>query len=110
MQRYRVTLEHRNLAPSTINQHLSAIRALCDECAESGLLDQPTAAAIGRVKGVPVRGVRIGNWLTRDQAEKLLRGRLGSTGNVCGAQFAGGAHGSRRRTRSSAARSTSSVR
>jgi integrase/recombinase XerD len=72
VQRYRVTLEGRKLAPSTINQHLSAIRALADECGESGLLDQPTAAAIGRVKGVPVRGVRAGNWLTRDQAEKLL--------------------------------------
>src|SRR5207248_3001766 len=42
------------------------------ECAESGLLHPPAAAAIGRVKGVPVRGVRAGNWLTRDQAEKLL--------------------------------------
>jgi len=72
IQRYRVTLEQRQLAASTINQHLSAIRALADECGESGLLDQPTAAAIGRVKGVPVRGVRAGNWLTRDQAEKLL--------------------------------------
>jgi integrase len=59
-------------AASTINQHLSAIRALADECAESDLLNQPTAAAIGRVKGVPVRGVRVGNWLTRDQAETLL--------------------------------------
>src|ERR1700737_2591314 len=72
VQRYRVTLEQRNLAPSTINQHLSAIRALADECAESGLLEQTTAGAIGRVKGVPMRGVRVGNWLTRDQAEKLL--------------------------------------
>jgi integrase/recombinase XerD len=72
VQRYRVSLEQRHLAPSTINQHLSAIRALADECAESGLLDPPTAAAIGRVKGVPVRGVRLGKWLTRDQAEKLL--------------------------------------
>src|SRR5207244_5632269 len=72
IQRYRVVLEGRKLAPSTINQHLSAIRALADECAESGLLDPPTAAAIGRVKGVPIRGVRLGKWLTRDQAEKLL--------------------------------------
>jgi integrase len=72
VQRYRVVLERRELAPSTINQHLSAIRALADECAESGLLDPPTATAIGRVKGVPVRGVRLGKWLTRDQAEKLL--------------------------------------
>jgi hypothetical protein len=71
VQRYRVMLEGKHLAPSTINQHLSAIRALADECAESGLLDQPTAAAVGRVKGVPVRGVRLGKWLTRE-AEQLL--------------------------------------
>jgi len=71
-QRYRVVLQGKNLAPSTINQHLSAIRALADECAESGLLDRPTAAAIGRVKGVPIRGVRLGKWLTREQAERLL--------------------------------------
>jgi integrase len=73
VQRYRVVLEKRKLAPSTTNQHLSAIRALCDESAESGLLDQPAAAASGRVKGVPVRGTRSGNWLTHDQAEKLLQ-------------------------------------
>jgi site-specific recombinase XerD len=72
IQRYRTMLEGKHLAPSTINQHLSAIRALADECAESGLLDQPTAAAVGRVKGVPVRGVRLGKWLTREQAEQLL--------------------------------------
>ena len=66
-------LEQRGLAPSTINQHLSAIRALVDEYAQNGLLDQATAAAIARVKGVPVRGVRAGKWLTRDQAEKLLQ-------------------------------------
>ena len=49
VQRYRVTLEHRNLAPSTINQHLSAIRALANECGESGLLEQPTAASMAKV-------------------------------------------------------------
>ena len=43
VQRYRVVLERNGLASSTINQHLSAIRALADECGESGLLDQPTA-------------------------------------------------------------------
>ncbi len=57
-------LEGRKLAPSTINQHLSAIRALADECAESDLLDQPSAAAIGGLKGVPIRGVRLGKWLS----------------------------------------------
>src|SRR5688572_28163152 len=36
VQRYRVALEQRNLAPSTINQHLSAIRALVDECVQNG--------------------------------------------------------------------------
>src|SRR4051812_49037619 len=72
VQRYRVVLEQRQLAPSTINQHLSAIRALVDECAQNGLLDQAAAAAVARVKRIPIRGVRMGSWLTREQAERLL--------------------------------------
>lgn len=42
----RVALESRRLAPSTINQDLSAIRTVADQCPESGLLDSPTAAAL----------------------------------------------------------------
>ena len=60
-------LERRNLAPSTISQHLSIVRALAGECTESGLLDQPTAVAVGRVNGVPIPGVSVGKWLTREQ-------------------------------------------
>ena len=67
VQRYRVMLERRNLAPSTISQHLSIVRALAGECTESGLLDQPTAVAVGRVNGVPIPGVSVGKWLTREQ-------------------------------------------
>jgi hypothetical protein len=71
---------------------LSVIRAVADECAESGLLDQPTAAAIGRVKGVPVRGVRAGNWLTRDQAEKLLLARPNTLRGAARRRHPGPAH------------------
>jgi hypothetical protein len=51
VQRYRVVLEGRNLAPSTLNQHLSAIRALADECAESGPL-----AVAENIRNVPKTG------------------------------------------------------
>ena len=61
------------LAPSSINVRLSAIRRLAAEAADNGLLAQETAAAIARVKGAKRKGVRAGNWLTLDQAERLLR-------------------------------------
>jgi integrase len=38
----------------------------------AGLMPAETAAAINDVKGAPRRGKRIGNWLTREQAQELL--------------------------------------
>ncbi len=72
VQRYRGELEGRGLAPATINIHLSAIRRLALEAADNGLMDPELAAGISRVKGVKRLGVRVGNWLTREQAEQLL--------------------------------------
>jgi hypothetical protein len=50
--RYRSHLEGRSLAASTINLHLSAIRRLADESAESGWLTPELAIGIRRVQGV----------------------------------------------------------
>jgi site-specific recombinase XerD len=60
------------LANSSINLKLAAVRKLVSEAADNGLLDEQTAAAIKRVKGVSTEGVRAGNWLTRTQAQALL--------------------------------------
>src|SRR4030088_2276916 len=65
--RYRFFLEQRNLAPSTINVRLAAIRRLAYEASDSGLLSPELAAGIRRVKGARRLGVRVGNWLTIEQ-------------------------------------------
>jgi integrase len=60
------------LSAATINLHLSAIRRLADEAAESSMLSPELAIGIRRVKGVKRLGRRIGNWLSGDQAQDLL--------------------------------------
>jgi site-specific recombinase XerD len=63
----------KNLALSTINVRLAAVRRLAYEASDSGLLSPDLAAGIRRVKGAKRLGVRIGNWLTVDQSRTLLR-------------------------------------
>src|SRR3954467_163031 len=71
--RYRIHLEQRHLAPTTINLRLAAVRRVAYEAADSGLLSPDLAAGIRRVKGVRKHGVRLGNWLTIEQGQTLLR-------------------------------------
>lgn len=73
VHRYRANLEALALAPSTINVRLTAVRKLAQEAADNGLLDPELASAIGRVKGAPQKGRRLGNWLSREQASNLLK-------------------------------------
>ncbi len=70
--RYRIFLEQKQYAPTTINLRLAAVRRLAFEAADSGLLSPELAAGIRRVKGVRRIGVRLGNWLTSDQSKRLL--------------------------------------
>src|SRR5713101_4639445 len=70
--RYRLELESRHLAPSTINLRLAAVRRLAYEAADTGLLSPELAAGIRRVKGAKKLGVRLGNWLTPEQAKAVL--------------------------------------
>src|SRR6202167_1122655 len=69
--RYRSHLESRRLAPGTINLRLGAVRRLAYEAADCGLLSSDLAAGIRRVKGLKKNGVRMGNWLTAEQAGSL---------------------------------------
>jgi hypothetical protein len=69
--RYRIHLEQRQLAPTTINLRLAPVTRVAYEAADSGLLSPELAAGI-RVKGVRRIGVRLGNWLTADQGRSLL--------------------------------------
>ena len=66
--RYRIFLENRNLAAGTINGRLAAVRRLAYEAADAGLLSPELAAGIRRVKGAKKLGVRLGNWLTAEEA------------------------------------------
>src|ERR1700685_3370655 len=77
--RYRSFFEGLSLSAATINLHLSAIRRLADEAAESGWLSSELAIGIRRVKGVKRLGRRLGNWLIGDQAQELLNAVSQST-------------------------------
>jgi site-specific recombinase XerD len=70
--RYRIALEQRRYAPSTINLRLAAVRRLAYEASDCGLLSPDLAAGIRRVKGVKRIGVRLGNWLSAEQSKRLI--------------------------------------
>jgi hypothetical protein len=62
--RYRLQLEAKKLAVSTVNARLAAVRRPAYEAADTGLLSPELVAGIQRVKGVPQLGRRVGNWLS----------------------------------------------
>ncbi len=70
--RYRISLEQRHYASTTINLRLAAVRRLAYEAADYGLLSADLAAGIRRVKGAKRLGVPVGNWLTAEQGKRLL--------------------------------------
>ena len=70
--RYRISLQQRHYASTTINLRLAAVRRLAYEAADCGLLSADLAAGIRRVKGAKRLGVPVGNWLTAEQGKRLL--------------------------------------
>lgn len=64
-------LESRHLAPGAISLRLGAVRRPAYEASDCGLLSPGLAAGIRRVRGVKKIGVRLGNWLTPEQSERL---------------------------------------
>ena len=69
--RYRIHLEEQLLASGTISVRLAAVRRLAREAADTGLLSPELTAGIRRVKGAKKLGMRLGNWLTVDEARSL---------------------------------------
>src|ERR1035437_3911821 len=67
-----VALEARGLGAVSINVRITAARKLAVEAADNGLLAPELANGIARVKGVASKGVRLGNWLSIQQAQALL--------------------------------------
>jgi hypothetical protein len=80
------SFREKNLAPATINVRLAAVRRLAHEASDTGLRSPELAAGIRRVKGAKRLGVRIGNWLTIEQARDLLQEKLS---RVSGARVTG---------------------
>ena len=66
------SLEARGLGAVSINVRITAVRKLAVEAADNGLLSPELAGGITRVKGVKMKGVRVGNWLSVKQAQTLL--------------------------------------
>jgi site-specific recombinase XerD len=73
VQAYRSELESRALSSATINQKLSAIRKLASEAFYSKALDASTLQGIREVRGAKHQGIRTGNWLSKTDAEALLK-------------------------------------
>jgi site-specific recombinase XerD len=69
---WRVALEARGLGPISIHVRITAVRKLAVEAADNGLLAPELASGIARIKGVRSHGVRVGNWLSLQQAQRLL--------------------------------------
>ncbi len=63
----------RSLAASTINVKLAAVRRLVAEARRAGAITSDEAAQMAEVPNVRQNGVRLGNWLTKEQARELLR-------------------------------------
>jgi site-specific recombinase XerD len=79
VNRYKDHLQHtpsartgQPLSASTINLTLAAIRKLVSEAADNDLVDPMFANGVKAVKGVKREGVRAGNWLSLEQARRLV--------------------------------------
>ncbi len=72
INRYVKTLRETGASSSSVNQKLSAIRKLASEAEDNDWIDSRLANGIRAVKGVPQRGRRTGNWLTREEAQMWL--------------------------------------
>jgi len=60
------------ISPATVNLQLSAIRRLVREARRVGAIDGQQAAELIEVGGLPQRGARTGNWLTKEQTRAIL--------------------------------------
>ena len=69
INKYIKSLREKKQSSANINQKLSAIRRLACEAEDNNLIDASIANGIRAVKGVSKKRERIGNWLTREEAQ-----------------------------------------
>lgn len=65
-------LRHKGASAVTINQHLTAIKLLARE-AEARGMSHAEAQSIISIPGIRQHGVRMGHWLSKEQAQRLLQ-------------------------------------
>ena len=70
LMEYRSSME--DLAPSTVNVRLAAVRKMVNEAKRNGMLSAEEAASLTDVPNIRQSGKRLGNWLTKEQARELL--------------------------------------
>lgn len=69
---YRAKLQAEGKSAGTINTRLASIRKLMREAWHARLIPFEVAEGIREVKGVKGGGERVGNWLSAEQAERLI--------------------------------------
>jgi len=69
---FKRMLADQGKAPSTINGHLAAVRKLIDELVGAGYIPASEGYYISSIKGAKQLGQPAGNWLSVQQANKLL--------------------------------------
>ena len=69
---FRAAMLDRNLKASTINVKLAAVRKLVGEAKRAGVITAEESSQMEDVPNVRQNGVRLGNWLTKEQARELL--------------------------------------
>lgn len=72
VQRYLATRRAQGMGAGAYNQARSAIVRLVREAVDNQAMPEQVAAGIERIEGLKMRGVRLGNWLTKEQAGKLV--------------------------------------
>ena len=70
LMEYRASIE--SLSASTINVRLLAVRKMVSEARRAGMLGAEEAANLTDVPNIRQKGTRMGNWLTKEQAQELL--------------------------------------
>jgi site-specific recombinase XerD len=70
---YLGELNRLRMSSATVNLALCAIKRLVSELADNARMDTESAAKIMKIKGPHRKGVRLGNWLNTENAERLVR-------------------------------------
>ena len=72
VQAFKSAMMAAGASPANVNQALSAVRKLADESCYAGLIDDTTRRGIIEVKGVKVKGEKLGRWLSAAEAQALI--------------------------------------